>query len=438
MSWRTEMPPYEEVLQGELLESGSWLVAELDTSVSWPVQVQKVRHCERDFWLIPPSRESLPAVAIKRGDEALRPAQTAILRFLSSLSWAESAGVLVEEFSGGNLPRISRRQRAMLGVITNYLDLSYLPEPATDDAKMALALMREGRGLKHPAYSFLSLWRVLETAITKPKDRASWVADAVPRLSRHWAKEAVERLNNRGITDIATHLYNERRHAIAHGARNPRIDPDDAAISEQLREELPVVMGLAELAIEEHLGVQTSSTVYREHLYELRGFKERIGSDVLERILADPQAMIGETVDVPIIDVELHRREPYGPLAGMQPVFVGAEGRKLGMAYRAASGRVQIEFVLDFDEERLHFDWQAIKAGDDGSAAAALEMAEVRRFTLEYLANGKLEVFENGERKLLSRKDAFIPVNFTPDHDWFQAEIARWKEEAERRAAEGK
>lgn len=432
------MPPDEEVLQGELLERGDWLVAELDTSVSWPVQVQKIRYLERDFWLIPPSRESLPAVAIRRGEEGLRPAQTAILRFLSSLSWAEAAGVLVDEFSGGNLPRVSRRQRVMLGVITQHLDLNYLPEPSDDDARLALALMREGRALKHPAYAFLSLWRVLETAITAPQDRARWVEGAIPRLSRHWAKEAVERLNVRGITDVATHLHNERRHAIAHGARNPRIDPDDAGISEQLREELPVVMGLAELAIEERMGVQTSSTVFREHLYELRGFKERIGSDLLERIFADPKGMIGELVDVPNIDVELNGQEPCGPLAGMQPAFIGAEGRKLGLAYRAASGRVQIEFALDFDEERLHFDWQSTQAADDGSAASALDMAEVNRFTLDYLGNGKLQLFETGERKLLSRKDAFIPENFMPNHDWFQSEIARWKAEAERRASGGK
>lgn len=434
MSWPVEMPPYEDVLHGELLVSGHWLVAELDTSVSWPVRGQKVRYSERDFWLIPASRESLPAVAIQRGDEALRSAQTAMLRFLSSLSWAESAGVLVAEFSGGNLPRVSRRQRSMLGVITQYLDLSYLPEPSSDDARMALALMREGRALKHPAYAFLSLWRILETAMSG-KERKSWVADAIPRLSQHWAQEALARLHSRGIVDVATHLYNERRQAIAHGGHNPRIDPDDAGISEQLREELPVIMGLAELAIEERLGVQTSSTVYREHLYELQGFRERIGSDLLERIFAGPKCMIGEKIDVPTIDIELNRREPFGPLAGMQPIFVGAEGRKLGLAYRSPSGRVEVEFVLDFDQQRLQFDWQSIKSEDDGSAAAAMEVAEIRRFTLDYLENGILELFESGERKLLSRKDAFIPLNFTPNHDWFLSDITAWKAEAERRAA---
>lgn len=46
--------------------------------------------------------------------------------------------------------------------ICEEFDLSYFPEPASERALLALALMREGRGLNHPAYAFLSFFRVLE------------------------------------------------------------------------------------------------------------------------------------------------------------------------------------------------------------------------------------------------------------------------------------
>jgi hypothetical protein len=51
-------------------------------------------------------------------------------------------------------------------------DLSYLPEPTDRKTQIALALMREGRGLNHAAYAFLSFYRVLEVALPDGKKRA--------------------------------------------------------------------------------------------------------------------------------------------------------------------------------------------------------------------------------------------------------------------------
>jgi hypothetical protein len=428
------MPAYEDVLQGELLESGSWIVAELQTSLAWPTTQQKVTYLDRDYWLIPTSRESFPAVTTKRHHQNLREDQTELLRFLSALSWAEDKGVLLEDFSGGNLPRVMRRQRAMLGIITGYLDLPYLPIPTNDDGRMALALMREGRGLQHSAYAFLSLWRALEVAI-EAKDRGAWLTEALAALGDHHAEEALQRLLGRGITDVAAHLKDQRRHAIAHGRRSPRVDPDDASISEQLREELPIIERLAEMAIEQKLGIHTSHTVYREHLYELAGFKERIGPDVLADIFADPEAE-GKTVDLPIINFRLKRRDPFVPFEAMQPVGVFAKGKLLHLGYESADGLVRLSLTLDFENERLEFDWNAgLQVHDDGSPSAATNAAEVSRFLFAYLGNGQLHIYDAESGRLLSRKDAFIPTNFFVNHEGFTAQIERWEAEAETRKA---
>ena len=45
--------------------------------------------------------------------------------------------------------------------------LSYFPDVGDEKAQLALALMREGRGLNHPGYAFLSFYKILETEIPK-------------------------------------------------------------------------------------------------------------------------------------------------------------------------------------------------------------------------------------------------------------------------------
>jgi hypothetical protein len=65
-------------------------------------------------------------------------------------------------------------------------------------------------------------------------------------------------------------------------AEEPIIDPDDPTDSRRLWSERPIMLALAERAIEQKLGVETSLTVYRKHFYELAGFK-RIRNPNLNR-----------------------------------------------------------------------------------------------------------------------------------------------------------
>lgn len=431
------LPAFEDVLQGELRKRGSWIVAELETSISWPTTQQRLTYRGRDFWLIPPSPESWPAVCTKRQNDDLRADQSDLLRFLSALSWTEDAGILVDDFSGGNLPRVMRRNRSVHGVITEYLNVPYLPEPADEDGRLALALMREGRALRHSAYAFLSLWRVLEVAIPDGKERGEWIKSTIAQLQNSRAAEAAQKLREQGIDDVSRHLREQRRHAIAHGRRSPRVDPDDASISEQLREELPIVEKLAELAIEERLGIQTAHTVWREHLYELAGFKELIGATFLTDLLAKPEAFAGKPIELPLIDVQLHRHEPFAPLKRMHPVGVFAANQRLHLRYGSEDELVLLSFALDPADERLIFEWDGgVEVRDDGAPDAALHAAEIARFLDAYLGNGELHIYDAETGQQLSRKDAFIPVNFMPNHEVFMTTVQQWKAEAARRQEE--
>jgi hypothetical protein len=64
---------------------------------------------------------------------------------------------------------------------------------------------------------------------------------------------------------------------------------------------------------------------------------------------------------------------------------------------------------------------------DFGDADSAEAMAELSRFNKEYFGNGQLRIVDAETGNLISRKDAFIPVNMYLDHVAADAEIARWK-----------
>lgn len=433
---KLEIVDLAEALVGEIAEPGNWIIANLETAISWPVTYQAYAYDGLRFYIIPLTRGRAPAVAVRRGDESLQACRSALLRFLSAMSWTQSAGAIVTSFSADALPRPQPRVSEFGMSITGDLNLCYLPIPPSATSALALALMREGRGLNHPAYAFLSFYRVLEAAIPVGKDREAWVEANLDHILDHSGRDALKKLTASGIEDVGAHLYRSGRMAIAHAKADPIINPDDAADYDRIFGELPIMRGLAELAIETILDVPTRSTVYREHLYELSGFKDRLGAPKMAEILS-PEILAGD-VDLPIIDVELRRKEAYPPLRSMQPIHAEKRGQTLLLVYRSTDDLVEFHFTLDFAEERIRFEWDKdIHWEDDGSAVAADHAAALWRFVLEYVGNGELHFYDSETQSLLGRVEAFIPNNYFADHEALNSRIDEWKAEAEARRAPG-
>jgi hypothetical protein len=94
---------------------------------------------------------------------------------------------------------------------------------------LALGLMREGRGLNHVGYAFLSFYKILDAAFPADKQRITWISAAIAGLTGFGVKEALDGIRAQGITTpdgIGRHLYQSGRCAMAHGARKPIVDPD--------------------------------------------------------------------------------------------------------------------------------------------------------------------------------------------------------------------
>jgi len=109
------------------------------------------------------------------------------------------------------------------------------------------------------------------------------------------------------------------------------------------------------------------------------------------------------------------------------------------MHYASNDGLIDFRFRLDFANERLNFDILTdIGQKDSGTAESAEAIVECSRFYRDYFGNGQLHILDADTGELISRKDAFIPVNRYQDVDGCDAEIARWRQTAaDRRASYG-
>ncbi|WP_170394696.1 methylamine utilization protein MauJ [Ruegeria arenilitoris] len=423
-----EILEYKDALIEPLDQPGPWTVAYIDPSTAWPVRVQRIVYLGDEYWVIPITSDAYPGIAVRNADSD-NATKERILRFLSVLSWLERGGATVVSFGGGSYPLAFKREKKHGFSIRDEIDLRYLPEVTDAKAQLALALMREGRGLSHVAYSFLSFYRVLEVAVGRGQAIPKWIPQAVKRLSNGRGKDALNDLATAGVTDIPQHLYISGRCAIAHASGSPIIDPDNPSDTGRLYKERPLVEELAELAIEEFLGVQTARTVYREHLYELAGFKRIFGQKLVDDILAGNAIPAGTNVDIPAISFQLHGKGPFEVFENLKPVNIAQEGNKVRMEFEREDGRLRIKFYLNFADERLEFEIHDGVFGvpDDDSPIYARHKAETLEFLAAYYGNGQLRIVDYETSELIARKDEFIPLNVIPDYSQIEKDAEFWR-----------
>ena len=134
-----------------LLVNGEWLCLNIDTRTPWPTIPQSFVFEGHQLWVMPLTTDHYPGLAANKSPEMNRDESFALLhRALSVLAWLQNTGAVVVHMSGGNLPRMMGRPQSLGNAIRDEFDLSDLPLINDVTGKLALALMREGRGLNHP------------------------------------------------------------------------------------------------------------------------------------------------------------------------------------------------------------------------------------------------------------------------------------------------
>ncbi len=443
----------------ELTVRGQWICLNIQPGLTWPTRSQSLEFAGHRIWIIPITREEYGGVGMKIPDGMnAEEGEGILLRFLSVLSWRERSGILVAHRTGGDIVRMMGRPKLFADAIQQAFDFTDFPCPNGDGA-IALGLMREARSLNHPGYSFLSYWRILELAFRHLGKKASearvrWMKKTLPILNGDGVREAKASIAAEGIegtAEVCRHLFESSRCAVAHANSEIIVNPDDPRDARRLTVELPLVREMAiqllewpfpepaavrEMAIqaiEEIFGIPSRSTEFRLHLYELKGWKQIIGDDVIKRYLAGEMEE-GEMVYLPNINVRLRENPVYPSFENMVAIDLFEQDQRLFVEYQSQSGLALLRFALNFPEERLEFEiTDGIFGGDDGSVLAAEHRHDADRFIRDYLLNGELQMWDAETGALLSRLDAFLPRNCFVELDACNARIDAALNEVNRR-----
>jgi hypothetical protein len=266
----------------EIGVKGHWVVIGVETGVFWPTKETTVEFDGHQITLRPETKELAPSVIMQCMGLTMNEGIHLLRRFLSSLSWVHGAPIREIGSGGGSHPYgIGKGAGARL--INPNFHADYLPAPKDPKAKLALALYREALSVNSVAYQFLGFAKVLNILYEKGKDQKEWINKNVDQITDNRAKERLTELRQQGV-DVGEYLYTSGRCAIAHAYATPVVDPEDPEENRRLHRDLSLIQALAEDLIERELGIKSAQTVWREHLYELGGFRLLLGDEAADRI----------------------------------------------------------------------------------------------------------------------------------------------------------
>lgn len=401
----------EEEADTYMRSPGDWMVAHIVQQIGWTEKKVLVKFQENNLLLLPDEDEQYPAVAVLLNSSLTQnDARKLINNFLSSLAWSKSKAIHVEHWSGGSRP--FRMGRSRFGSYRSlHFRITYLPLPQNENARLALAFYREAMSLDHIAYSFLSFYKIINLRYKRGDRQKAWIRRTLPSMTDRDAIKRMKELNDEH-EDVSDYLYTSCRCAIAHAGVNPTVDPENFDDNNRLRSDLPLIKHLAELLIEDHHQIKSSSTIWKEHLYELDGFKKMVG-DELAGIFKDKGTEFKKKVNViDRLSIRLWGENRYDALENLKPTVVRAADGTVLLECISENDLVSVIIGLDFPNERLLFDpINGVASHDDGSVKAAEFSADVQRFIGKYICNGSLEVWDPTEEICLGRCDPFIPTN---------------------------
>lgn len=422
--------PFEEA-DRQILEQGQWVVATVDPGMSWPEKRQIVEFEGKDFVLLPqsPDPDQNAAIALRadRYELTVEEARREVMHFCSALSWSERSGLSILAWGGGNLPRPIGIRRGR--IVRNFLDSEHLPLTKTTEERAAIALYREGVSLDNPFYAFLSLYKVISVLLPNGKRRGAWITDALNRLDDNRAKERCEELRDSDI-DVGLYLFEECRNAIAHAEQEPFVNPDEVDDHFRLTKDIPLLRNLAELAIEENSSLKRSHTLWREHLYELAGFRNLFPDDVIEKLVKSEPIPEGTTVDLPERYTVIARREAeVYSFQNMIPEIAGQVEGGVVFDLVTEDGAIRIRTVLSFADERLKYDplgGFGFTPNRDDPKFIQYEIDSLL-FSRCILSNGHLEIWNQEDGLMLGRSETCIPVNCFVNTEFYESELSLLK-----------
>jgi hypothetical protein len=402
-----------------------WVNIAFDSEIRDP---RPVLHCEYDGLLlhIKPSSDTTYAdvIAVLAHDSELEDIQLRVNRFLSAMAWKDGKAYVTLGCTGLGTSSFDKtkpwfgykeRKQSPYAIISHY-DFEHLQNPPKKDQKLALALYRDGLGVNNDFYRFLNFYKIINIGHAAGSEQMGWINSNIPQLrSRNsWtAHAALERLEKLQATesDVGKYLYVQGRSAIAHAYSQPIRDPDVSSDRATIARDLYLVRALAEIFIEQELGVPSMGKIWREHLYELAGFKSLFGDALIQRIKRLEDVDPADFPTIPPLTVSLKEKSPYQALQNLKLEVKACKEGKVILVADAGPQTAQAAIVLDFPNESLELALESLGIDRKHQDYRKNAEASIFRFLVDYFSNGSLEVYNATTGERLSHKDAFIPEN---------------------------
>ena len=419
--------------QSLIQEIGGWTVAVIETSIFWPPQIQAVQYEGKNFILMPYEQAqgsptpTLPAIALKADSYNLSAdaAKKVILEFASALAWLEGGKLEIVHWTSGNRPRSMGIMRN--NGISNYLDPEHIPQHLSENARTALAFFREGISLENPFYSFFSLYKAFTVAILDAKNRGVWMNANKGSLDHHLAVKRLRELEVDG-RDVGDYLYSRCRHAIAHADKEPFVNPDQSEDLIEISKNLPLIRNYVELALEESFGIKRLKTIYKEHLYELDGFRNIVNSEAHAILKAGRELDQNLTFNIPDgLRFVARRDQNFYVLESFNADAYSLTEGGIILHFMSLNQLVKIRIYLDFRNEKLRFDPLldfVVTSNRSDQSAISYEITALE-FIRCILSNGVLEIWDSTHR--LGCSEAYIPINATVNFEYFDDQINELK-----------
>jgi len=380
-------------------------------------------------------------------------ARKVIMHFASSLAWYEDSPIHLTGWIGGsrcfNLGKPGTGRESAKPITPLFpiktLGVRELPDTLDKNARAALAFYREGLALDNICYKFLSFYKIVNLFIGKNGKsckQEKWINSNLASFRRGSdAQKRVDELR-KTCNDIGKYLYASCRCAVAHAdAGQQYIDPEDIEGLTRLDADLPLIRSLAQILIEKEYGIKSSLTIYREHLYELRGFKPILGEKLVQRIVDGDKINFHEIPVLPRLSIRVAHNQKFADsmkvsvFEGLQPKAIQVENGAVCLECNKMP-LVSVVLSLDFKNERILFDpCNCLSLNDDRSPMPVQYAIDFNEFLKVYYCNGMLELWNTDSGELLGYTDPFLPCNIDATRTFanFDKNIAHWKVELERR-----
>lgn len=391
-----------------------WITMGVSTSVAWPQEEQVVIFNDVEIEILPETKDTMPMVRVHlskykmdmdKGREFLN-------KFFSSLSWSKK-GYIQEEMSLGTGAKGGTIGKGpQFSVSSSRLDDDYMPTDLDDKQSLALAVYREAQAINNTSYKYLGYFKILNIENQYGRDHKDWINNNLSKVKGTNALATLKKLQSEH-SNIGDYLYASGRCAVAHAFdQSTLVNPDKTQDIRRLSAELDLIQELAELFIEQELGVKSRSTYYREHLYELEGVKSLLTQEQIDSVLSNDKNVLA-SITLPNFSIGEQHSEIHDTFKNMKVVGTDIEDGGLLVELSDQNDILVLLVCLNFKEERLQWDLigKVRLIPEKPSVELYNSLIDLSKFKIEMFQNGRFTIFDVESGAILGRTDSFIPVN---------------------------